>query len=127
MIQIRKPTEDDLLRFKECLAADSDHSGQDPDLWSAEPGEFWTFCDSKGNRLWVRMERVLRISIQHDQQSSKIAMMKILYKAFHWLLGSARQSQFSELIFESRASRLIQFLQKLFGVKAVEANYSVRT
>jgi hypothetical protein len=127
MIHIRKPTEDDLLRFKECLAADPDHAGQDAELWSAEPGEFWTFCDAKGNRLWVRMERVLRISIQHDQRSSKIAMMKILYKAFHWLLGSARQSQFSELIFESRANRLIQFLQKLFGVEPVKENYHLRT
>ena len=126
-MMLRKPTKDDLVRFKECLAADTDHAGQDADSWTAEPGEFMVFFDGKGNRAWIRIERVLRISLQHDQQVSQRATARILYKAFFWILGQSRESHFTEIVFESRAMRLIQFLQKLFGVKSVEANYSVRT
>src|SRR6266704_7087503 len=116
MIDLRSATTDDLARFKECLAADADHAGQDADSWTAEPGELLVFYDEKGNRVWMRLERVLRVSLQHDQECSKSATRSLLYKAFHWVLGSARQSLFCEVIFESRAERLIQFLQKLFGV-----------
>lgn len=113
------------MRFKQCLALDADHGQQDPDLWTASPGEFWTFYDEKGNRVWVRIERVLRVSIQHDDAVSRKAQVSLLYKAFFWLAGMARNSGFAEVIFESRAVRLIQFLQKLFGVKPVEDNYSL--
>jgi hypothetical protein len=30
-VDMRKPTDEDMLRFRECLAADPDHAGQDPD------------------------------------------------------------------------------------------------
>lgn len=126
-VEIRKPTNEDLSRFKECLALDGDHIGQDPDQWTSAPGEFMVFHDDKGNRAWLRIERVLRVSLQHDQKAPKSATRSILYNAFHWILGMARSSGYSEVIFESRAPRLIQFLQKLFGVKPVESNFSVRT
>lgn len=127
MIDLRKPTEGDIERFKECLAADPFHYQQNPDDWTAEDGEFLVFFDSKGNRIWMRMERVLRISIQHDHKSSKMAVAGILYKAFRWMLGSARTAQYTEIIFESNASRLIQFLEKLFGIKPLKENFHVRT
>lgn len=126
-VEIRKPTEDDLARFKECLAADADHAGQDAEEWTAEPGEFMVVFDGKGNRVWMRIEKVIRVSIQHDSQFSQLGTSRILYQAFHWLLGTTRQSGYTELIFESRAPRLIQFLTKLFGVKPVEGNFRVRT
>jgi hypothetical protein len=116
-----------LARFKECLAADIDHAGQDADSWLAEPGEFMVLYDEKGNRAWMRIERVLRVSLQHDQECSKSATRSLLYKGFRWVLGSARQSLFSEIVFESRAERLIQFLKKLFGVQPVKENYHLRT
>jgi hypothetical protein len=124
---MRKPTEADLARFKECLAADPDHGKQDGDSWTEAPGEFLVFYDEKGNRIWIRIERALRVHIQHDHDVPRKALIVLLYKAFHWLAGSARNSGFVEVIFESRATRLIQFLQKLFGVKPVEENYYLRT
>jgi hypothetical protein len=126
-IDLRKPTEEDLARFRECLVADPDHTSQDPDEWLAGPSEMLVFYDTKGNRVWIRIERVLRVSLQHDPRCSKAATASILYKAFHWLVGSARQSMFTEIVFESRAHRLIQFLQKLFGVKPLEENFHLRT
>ena len=123
---IRQPTEEDLERFKVCLEADPDHKGQDPEDWTGPGGEFMVVYDERGNRLFLRIERALRVSIQHDPQYSRLGTSRILYKAFHWLLSQSRQSGFSEVVFESRAPRLIQFLTKLFGVKPVE-DYRVRT
>lgn len=127
MIDLRKPTEEDIARFKECLAADPFHHEQDADTWLADDGELLVFYDGKGNRVWIRIERVLRVSLQHDQNVSKGRMAALLYKAFHWMLGTARQSKYTEIIFESNASSLIAFLQKLFGIKPVESNFHVRT
>ena len=126
-IDVRTPTLEDLERFRACLAADPDHVGQDADSWISGPGDFMVFFNPKGDRVWIKIERVLRVNIQHDPACSKRAISRLLYKGFHWLLGASRNSQFSEVIFESRALPLIQFLQKLFGVKPVEENYSVRT
>jgi hypothetical protein len=126
-IDLRKPTEMDLLRFKECLSHDPDHSAQDPDSWAMGPAEFYVFHDGRGNRVWVRMERVLRISLQHDQDSPKIAIAGILDKGLHWLVGAARQKGYEEIIFESRAERLIQFFKKRFGFEPLKENFYVRT
>ena len=127
MVNLRRPTDDDLERFKVCLAADPDHAGQDPDSWTAEPGEFWTFYDEGGNRVWVRIERVLRVSIQHDHETPRRAIVPIIYKGFAWMLGEARSKKFTEVIFESRAKRLIAFVQKMFGFAPVNNNFYVRT
>lgn len=124
-INLRQPTDDDLARFKECLAADHDHSGQDADWWVSSPGEFMVFYDEKGHRAWVRIERVLRVSLQHDQEVPRKNTVSVLNHAFHWLACSARTNNFTEIIFESRAKRLIHFLQKLFGVEPVRENYSL--
>jgi hypothetical protein len=126
-VEIRKPTEEDLGRFKVCLSADPDHAGQDPDEWLAGPSEMLVFYDTKGNRVWMRIERVLRVSLQHDQQVSKRSTASILYQAFRWLAGSARRSFYTEIVFESRAKRLIHFLQRLFGIKPLEENFHLRT
>ena len=124
-VDLRKPTDDDLRRFSECLSIDPDHRGQEVEDWTASPGEFWTFYDKKGNRVWVRIERVLRVSIQHDPETSEKHGPMMLYRIFYWLQGMARQSGFTEIIFESRATRLIQFVKNLFGVTPVEENYHV--
>ncbi len=126
-VDLRKPTEDDLARFRQCLAADADHAGQDPNDWTAAPGEMMTFFDKRGNRVWVRIERVLRVSIQHDHETSEKSRPIMLYRIFFWLQGMARQAGFTEIIFESRAMRLIQFVKNLFGVTPVEENYHVYT
>lgn len=126
-VEIRKPTEDDLVRFKECLATDSDHASQDADSWAAVPGEFMVIFDERGNRVWVRIERVLRVSFQHDPETPRKQLVSLIYKGLYFVIGSARSKDFSEVIFESRAGRLIQFLQKLFGFKPVEENYHLRT
>ncbi len=124
-VDLRKPTDDDLRRFSECLSIDPDHRGQEVEDWTASPGEFWTFFDKKGNRVWVRIERVLRVSIQHDHETSEKSRPIMLYRIFFWLQGMARQAGFTEIIFESRAMRLIQFVKNLFGVTPVEENYHV--
>lgn len=124
-IDMRKPTEADLVRFKECLAVDADHGKQDMDAWTAAPGEFWTFYDEQENKVWVRIERVLRVSIQHDPAVARNRQASLFYKAFFWLAGSARSSGFTEVIFESRAVRLIRFVKKLFGVLPLEDTYSL--
>ena len=124
-VDLRRPTEEDLARFRECLAADADHALQDADTWITPPGEFMTFYDEAGNRLWVRIEKVLRISIQHDQDVPLKALPRLLHQSFAWLFGAARNSQFTEIIFESRAKRLIQFVKKHFGVEPVTDNYHV--
>jgi hypothetical protein len=123
-VEIRKPTPDDLARFKECLALDEAHAGQDPDEWTAAPGEFMVFYDEQGRRVWCRVERVLRVSMQHEK-SKRTAL--IINQGLRWVIGQARKAGYSEVLFESRAPRLIQFLQKLFGVKPVEGNFYVRT
>jgi hypothetical protein len=126
-VDLRKPTEADLARFKECLAADEYHKEQDADSWAAAPGELMTFFDTKGNRVWVRIEKVLRVSIQHDPETSRKALVAILYKGFSWLQGQARKEGFSEVIYQSRAPRLIAFLAKVFGFKPVTDNFHVWT
>jgi hypothetical protein len=126
-VDLRKPTEDDLARFKECLAADPDHGQQDADAWTAAPGEFMVFFSEKGERVFVRIERVLRVSLQDDPELPLKARVSLLYKTFCWLAGSARNNGFAEVVFESRAPRLIQFLQKLFGVKPLKENFHLRT
>lgn len=122
-VDIRKPTDDDLTRFKECLALDNDHSKQDAAEWMATPGEFWTFYDEAGNRVWARLDRCLRVSIQHDPASPRKALAPLIYKGMFWIQGAARNKGFSEILFESRAPRLIQFVQKLFGFEPVKENY----
>jgi hypothetical protein len=127
MIQLRKPTEEDISRFKECLLADPDHCNQDADAWTTEPGEFMVFYDQDGNRVWVRLERTIRLHFQHDPAAPKAKIQSLIYKGMRWVIGSARNGKYSEVIFESRAPRLIHFLEKLCGAKPVEGNYCVRT
>ena len=126
-VDLRKPTEDDISRFRECLTADPEHAKQIPDEWLSKPGEFLVFHDEKGNRVWARMELALRISIQHDQKISPIATAHIMNLGLRWILGRARQLGYGEVIFESRAQRLIQFFQKRFGFEPVRENYHVWT
>jgi hypothetical protein len=125
-VRLRKPTPDDLKRFNECLASDPDHVGQDADSWLAEPGEFWTFYNGD-TRVWCRVERVLRVSIQHDQDCPRKAIAPLIYKGFAWILGMARQKGFTEIIFESKAPRLILFIQKLFGFEPVRNHFHLRS
>lgn len=127
MIKLRKPTDADLARFKECLAADADHGKQDADAWTAAPGEFMVMLDGKGNRVWVRIERVLRVHFQHDQDTPRKELVSLIYKGLYFVIGSARQKEFSEVILESRAPRLIRFLQKMFGFEPMMENYHLRT
>jgi hypothetical protein len=126
-MNLRKPTDQDILRFKECLLADEYHCTQKVEDWLAVPGEFMVFFDEEENRVFVRIEHVLRVHFQHDQKVPRRKLIPIIYKAFFWLMGMARNKQFSELIFESRSKSLILFIEKLFGTKPVEANYFVRT
>jgi hypothetical protein len=125
-VDLRKPTPEDLERFKQCLALDADHKQQDADAWTSTPGEFMVFYDEMGNRVWVRLERCLRVSFQHDPETPRKVLAPLIYKSFVWLQGAARNSNYTEIIFESRAKRLILFLQKLFGVKPVMGNYHLR-
>lgn len=126
-IRLRKPTTDDINRFTCCLTADPDHAKQDIEAWTAPPGEFFVFYDSKGNRVWVRLERVIRVHFQHDPETPRKELVSLIYQGMVWVMGSARQKNFEEIIFASRAPRLIAFLQKLFGFEPVEGNFSVRT
>lgn len=126
-MDLRKPTEDDLQRFKECLAAEPSHVEQDADKWTAPPGEFWTFFDVEGNRCWVRIERVLRIHFQHDQAVERKKIIPLIYQGFAWLIGEARSKGYEEVIFQSTEPRLVAFCKKLFGFKAVSNQYHVRT
>ncbi len=125
MVDLRAPTTEDLARFKECLEQDPDHAGQDADAWISKPGELLVFYDQHGNRIFVRIEKVLRVSIQHDAEAPERAVGAIIRRGFHWLQGEARKNGFTEVIFESRASRLIQFLHKLFGFEPVRENYNL--
>ena len=109
------------------MASDPDHTGQDADAWITPPGEFLTFYDNHGHRMWIRIEKVLRVSIQHDQDMPRKPLVGLMYKSFSWLQTTARSSGFTEIIFESRAMRLIAFLNKLFGVSPVKENFHVRT
>jgi len=126
-VDLRQATEEDFARFKWCLSQDDAHREQDAEDWRSAPGEFMTFYDQRGNRVWVRIERVMRISIQHDPNVSKQATSKILYRGSRWLMGEARKKGFTELIFESRAPRLVQFFKTLLGFQRLRANYSVRS
>jgi hypothetical protein len=126
-IDLRKPTREDITRFKECLSADEHHAKQDADSWLAEPGEFMVFFDGEGNRVWVRIERVLRVSFQHDPATPRKELVNLVYKGLYWVIGSAREKQFAEVIFESKAPRLIQFVRKMFGFEPITETYIVRT
>jgi hypothetical protein len=126
-VDLRQATEEDFARFKWCLSQDEAHREQDAEDWRSAPGEFMTFYDQRGNRVWVRIERVMRISIQHDPDVSKQATSKILYNGLRWLMGEARQKGFSELVFESTAPRLVRFFKTLFGFNRLRNNYSVRS
>lgn len=102
---------------------DADHAKQDADEWTAAPGEFMVFYDERGNRVFCRIEKVLRVSIQHENRKAA----HIINQGFRWLLGAARSSGCTEVLFESHAPRLIQFLQKLFGFERLKRQFSVRT
>jgi hypothetical protein len=127
LVSLRKPTEEDLARFRECLAAEPDHQMQNPDDWTHGPGEFWVFFDEKGERVWVRIERVLRMHIQHDQKSPRKSIVSLIYKGFSFVLTEARKNGFEEIVFQSTEQRLIAFCKKLFGFKEARNNLYVRT
>ncbi len=91
----------------------------------ALPGEFLVFAEHD-TRVWVRIERVLRVHIQHDPESKTRATASLIYKGFSWIQSAARNAGYSEVIFESKAPSLIRFVKKLFGFEPVEANYHVR-
>ena len=126
-VDLRKATEEDISRFRECLNADPEHAKQIPDEWVSKPGEFLVFYDEKGNRVWARVELAVRVSIQHDQKVSPLTTANILDRGLRWILGRSRNLGYTEVIFESRAPRLIQFFQKRFGFVPVKENYKVST
>ena len=126
-VDLRKATADDISRFKECLRADPEHAKQIPDEWVSKPGEFLVFYDEKGNRVWARVELAVRISVQHDHKVSPLITANILYHGLRWIMGRSRNMGYTEVIFESRANRLIQFFQKRFGFEPVRENYHVWT
>lgn len=127
MINLRKPTEDDLARFKECLGRDAEHCNQKVEDWTDEYGEFMVFYDQHGNRVWVRLERVLRVHFQHDDAVPRKEQVSLIYRGMQWVVGAARNKKFTEVVFQSRALRLIKFLHKLFGFEPVSGNYYLRT
>lgn len=124
MTDLRQATEEDLLRFKECLARDEYHQGTDPLWWTGQPGEFMVFFNGKGDRVWVRIEKVLRIHMQHDPASDKADVAPMLLHIGHWLEETARSSGFAELILMSTARPLIAFIKRRLGYRDAKNEYT---
>lgn len=124
-VDLRQATAEDFARFKWCLSQDDAHKTQDAEDWRSAPGEFMTVYDNFGNRQWLRIERVLRVSIQHDPDSSRKTTLGIFREGFRWLMESARNNGYTEILFESKAPKLIKLAGKVFGLKPLENNFSV--
>lgn len=122
---MRKATAADEARFRESLAYDQDHAGQDADKWLAEPGEFMVFYDEIGHRVFVRIEKCLRIHIQPELDVKKRDLIPILLAGLRWVMGQSREQRYTEILYESKTPKLISFFGKLFGFKPVENTFKV--
>jgi hypothetical protein len=123
-INVRKPSDEDLSRLRECLVADEHHKLQDPDWWSKDEDALHVFFDENGNRVWVKVESVLRLHIQHDPDASKLASARIMKQGLAGLRIWAAQNSFRQILFQSTAEPLIKFCQRL-GFRKTDSDYSV--
>jgi hypothetical protein len=123
-ISVRKPSTEDVDRLKQCLAADGWHSAQDPAWWVSAPGELLVFVDERGHRVFARLEHAIRVHLQHDQDVPKLSTARILRDGSKRLRQFAAQAGVVELLFDSRAEKLIKFCAHL-GFKPLRDNFSI--
>ena len=125
-IGIRKPNVEDIEHFKECLKLDPYHPHSTPDFWTMPTGEMFVFYDEDGNRLYARIEKILRIHMEHDPNTPRRKQAKLISALHAYFRDKGAQAGFVELIFDSIAPKLREFCKKHFGFKDVENNLTER-
>jgi len=114
-IGIRKPSVEDIEHFERCLAADPYHPNSTPEFWMSPTGEAYTFYDEDGNRVYVRVEKVLRLHMEHDPETPRRKQIKLISAVHAYFRDKGAQAGFVELIFDSVAPQLVAFCKKYFG------------
>ena len=82
------------------------------------------FTDESGNRLYVKVERLVRVHILTDPSVPRTASANLIAQTGQQLKAALKELGFKGIIFESRAKRLIRFTEKWLGFKRVKDNYS---
>lgn len=115
-LQLRKSNDTDIEDLRVSLSSDQFHREQKVENWTATGGELLTFYDGDANEplFHVRMERIMRVHFQHSISSDRKRRIVGMKQAILWLKKKAKELGFRELIYESSASKLVQFFSR-FG------------
>lgn len=114
----RNYSEEDKEHFNACLAR---HQENDAKRWI--DGGLQVFTDEDGNKLYVKVERLVRVHILTDPSLPKAACANLLVESNKQIRAALKQMGFKGIIFESRAKRLIKFTEKWLGFRRVKDNY----
>lgn len=105
---------DDRALLEEWIARDTDHAGRTTaEAWLAEtPGvQNLLVSDRWSPVLFVRLSNAMRIDMEFAPAVSRSRLAYTLATGVPWLAGKLRDQAYRELIYESRAPRLVSFFE----------------
>lgn len=97
------------------IAADPDHAGRTQAAIWLEPRagvQNLIAVDQEGPLLFLRCSNAMRLDIQFAPES-QLRTARALLSGLPWLAEEFRKQGYRELIFESRAARLVNFLERM--------------
>lgn len=117
-VHARNYSEQDREHFTACLAH---HQDRDAKRWT--DGGLQVFYDEDGNRLYLKVERLVRVHILTDPSVTRQASANLIAQSGQQVKATIKNLGYKGIIFESRAKRLIKFTEKWLGFKRVKDNY----
>jgi hypothetical protein len=117
-VDVRNYSEQDSEYLAECL---SHQPEKDPRRWT--DGGLQVLYDEDGNRLFVKVEQVVRLHILHDPALRKRDAANLILQGGIKIGQALKQCGFKQMIFESKAAPLIRFTGKLLGFSELKDNY----
>jgi hypothetical protein len=115
MILSRRIEENDRPILAESLAADTFHQGTNVDFFYDQRSICNVYEDDDGPVMVVRGTKALRLDIQYLDNNDAKRNMRIMLDGFDDLAHKARESGFTEIVFNTNSPLLAQFCKKRFG------------
>ena len=117
-VSVRNYSDQDSEHLSACLSHQED---KDPKRWT--DGGLQVLYDEDGNRLFVKVEQIVRLHILHDPALRKRDAANLLLQGGIQIRQALKGLGFKEMLFESKAAPLIKFTGKLLGFEELKDNY----
>ena len=115
MITDRPIQAEDEALLSASIAQDEYHRNAKPEFFVAPGTECTVYSDEAGPILFARVSKALRIDIQFVSNSDKKRNFRAMLGGFSALAVKAKESGFTEVIFNTSNDALRKFCVRVFG------------